>query len=112
MRGAFLTTLLAAAVLTMAGTAAAGDAAAGRQKAMQVCAVCHGPNGVAVAPETPNLAGEPEGYLGRQLRAFRSGKRQHEVMAVIAKSLSDEDIDNLAAWFNSIKVSAAPPENL
>ena len=109
MRGAFLTTLLAAASLTMAGKAAAGDAAAGRQKAMQVCAVCHGPNGVAVAPETPNLAGEPEGYLTRQLKAFRSGKRQHEVMAVIAKSLSDDDIANLAAWFNSIQVTATPP---
>ena len=96
----------------MAGKAAAGDAAAGRQKAMQVCAVCHGPNGVAVAPRRPTSPASPRGYLGRQLRAFRSGKRQHEVMAVIAKSLSDEDIDNLAAWFNSIKVSAAPPENL
>jgi len=97
--------LLAAA---LPGAALAGDAAAGRQKA-QMCAVCHGPMGVAVAPETPNLAGEPEGYLSRQLRAFRAGKRQHEVMNVIAKSLSDEDIDNVAAWFNSIKVTASAP---
>ncbi len=97
--------LLAAA---LPGAALAGDAAAGRQKA-QMCAVCHGPMGIAAAPETPNLAGEPEGYIGRQLRAFRSGKRQHEVMSVIAKSLSDEDIDNVAAWFNSIKVTATAP---
>lgn len=89
--------------------AAAGDAAAGRQKA-QACAVCHGPLGIATAPETPNLAGEPEGYLMRQLRAFRGGTRQHEVMSVMAKSLSDADIENLAAWFTSIKVEAkAPP---
>ena len=97
--------LLAAA---LPGAALAGDAAAGRQKA-QMCAVCHGPMGIAAAPETPNLAGEPEGYIGRQLRAFRSGKRQHEVMNVIAKSLSDEDIDNVAAWFSSIKVTATAP---
>jgi cytochrome c553 len=104
-RGQILALTLAAA---LAGAALAGDAAAGRQKA-QMCAVCHGPMGIAAAPETPNLAGEPEGYIGRQLRAFRSGKRQHEVMNVIAKSLSDEDIDNVAAWFNSIKVTATAP---
>lgn len=97
--------LLAAA---LPGAALAGDAAAGRQKA-QMCSVCHGPMGIAAAPETPNLAGEPEGYIGRQLRAFRSGKRQHEVMNVIAKSLSDEDIDNVAAWFATIKVTATAP---
>lgn len=96
--------LLAAA---LPGAALAGDAAAGRQKA-QACAVCHGPVGIAVAPETPNLAGDPEGYLGRQLRAFRGGTRQHEVMSVMAKSLSDADIDDLAAWFSSIKVEATP----
>jgi cytochrome c553 len=75
--GQILALMLAAA---LPGAALAGDAAAGRQKA-QMCSVCHGPVGVAVAPETPNLAGEPEGYIGRQLRAFRSGKRQQESMA-------------------------------
>lgn len=98
--------LLAAA---LPGAALAGDAAAGRQKAQQACAVCHGPVGVAMVPETPNLAGEPAGYIVRQLQAFRSGKRQHEVMAVIAKSLSDTDMDNLAAWFASIRIEATAP---
>ncbi len=98
--------LLAAA---LPGAAVAGDAAAGKQKALQACAVCHGQVGIAAAPETPNLAGEPAGYLARQLRAFRSGKRQHEVMGVIAKSLSDEEIDNVTAWFSSIQVSATAP---
>jgi len=100
VRAVVLTTLLAAA---LPGAAVAGDAAAGKQKA-QACAVCHGPMGMAVAPETPNLAGEPEGYLARQLQAFRSGKRQHEVMNVIAKPLSDADIGDLAAWFASLKI--------
>jgi cytochrome c553 len=103
--GRFVAWMLAAA---LPGAALAGDAASGRSKA-QMCVVCHGPMGIAVAPETPNLAGEPEGYIGRQLRAFRNGKRQHEVMNVIAKSLSDEDIDNVAAWYASIKVTASAP---
>jgi cytochrome c553 len=90
------------------GAALAGDAAAGKQKA-QSCAVCHGPMGIAVAPETPNLAGEPEGYLSRQLLAFRSGKRQHEVMNVIAKPLTDAEIGDLAAWFASLKIELKTP---
>ena len=98
---ALVLSLAMAAALPCA--AAGGDAAAGRQKA-QACAVCHGPMGMAVAPETPNLAGEPEGYLARQLQAFRSGKRQHEVMNVIARPLSDADIGDLAAWFASLKI--------
>ena len=85
--------------------AAAADAAAGRAKA-QTCTVCHGPNGIAVAPETPNLAGQPDAYLVRQLRAFRSGERRHEVMNVIAKPLNDDDIANLAAWFSSFAIEA------
>lgn len=105
MRAVVLTTLLAAA---LPGAALAGDPAAGKQKA-QACAVCHGPMGIAVAPETPNLAGEPEGYLTRQLQAFRSGKRQHEVMNVIAKPLTDAEIGDLAAWFASLKIELKTP---
>lgn len=103
---AFLLVLMVAAA---AWPAAAADVAAGRQKAQQVCAVCHGPLGVAVAPETPNLAGEPAGYLTRQLQAFRSGARRHEVMAVIAKQLSDAEIADVTAWFASIRVEASAP---
>jgi cytochrome c553 len=92
-----------------AGTAArAGDVQAGRLKA-QACAVCHGPLGLAAAPDTPNLAGQPALYLSTQLRASRSGARRHEVMAVIAKPLTDEDITQLAAWFSAIRVDATAP---
>lgn len=95
---------LAASVLP----AVAQDATAGRAKA-QACAVCHGPLGIATMPETPNLAGEPAGYITRQLRAYRSGERRHEVMAVIAKPLTDAEIADLAAWFSSIKIEARAP---
>lgn len=104
---------MAAAVATggaaAVAPAAAADVAAGRLKAQQVCAVCHGPLGVAVAPETPNLAGEPSGYLTRQLLAFRSGARRHEVMAVIAKQLTDAEIADVTAWFASVRVEASAP---
>lgn len=79
----------------------------GRAKA-QTCSVCHGPSGIAVASDTPNLTGQPETYLVRQLRAFRAGERRHEVMNVIAKPLTDDDIANLAAWFSSFAVEAKP----
>ncbi|MEP7283386.1 MAG: c-type cytochrome, partial [Rubrivivax sp.] len=88
--------------------AAAQDAAAGRAKA-QACAVCHGAAGLSVTPDAPHLAGQPTIYLAAQLRAYRSGARKHEVMAVMAKPLSEDDIRNLAAWFTSIRVEATPP---
>jgi len=57
-------------------------------------------------PDAPNLAGQPRPYLVSQLKAFRGGKRQHEVMSVIAKPLTDDDIELLADWFSSIAVEA------
>lgn len=81
---------------------------AGRRKA-QPCAVCHGQLGLATAPDAPNLAGQPVTYVVTQLRAYRSGARRHEVMGVIAKPLSDEDIADLANWFNAIQVEVREP---
>ena len=88
--------------------AAAADARAGRAKAA-ACAICHGQNGLSTLPNAPHLAGQPAIYLEEQLKAYRSGQRRNEVMAVIARPLSDEDIANLAAWYASIKVEATPP---
>lgn len=65
---------------------------------------CHGELGLSVAPNAPNLAGQPSIYLADQLRQFRSGKRPSEVMAVIARSLSEQDIDDLSAWYASIEI--------
>jgi cytochrome c553 len=98
-----------AALPLVAASQDAAPAAAGRAKA-QVCAVCHGPAGISGTPDAPHLAGQPAIYVAAQLRAFRSGERKHEVMAVIAKPLTDEDIAHLAAWFSSIKIEAKPPQ--
>lgn len=93
----------AAFALAAAPSLALADAAAGRTKA-QMCTPCHGANGLAVVPNTPHLAGQPEPYLIEQLKAYRSGKRAHEVMSVVAKPLADEDIADLAAWFASLEI--------
>ena len=87
----------------------AQDAVAGRAKADSSCALCHGQNGIASMPSAPNLAGQAPIYLSEQLKNYRSGKRQHEVMSVIAKPLTDTEIANLAAWYNSIKVNVETP---
>ena len=107
VRAAWLLSV-AAALGGAAVPAAAQDAVAGRAKA-QACTVCHGPLGLSVTPDAPHLAGQPAIYVAAQLRAYRSGARKHEVMAVMAKPLTDDDILNLAAWFNSIRVEATAP---
>jgi cytochrome c553 len=94
---------LALALVLAQGKALAGDAVAGKARA-QACSTCHGAQGLAVAPDAPHLAGQPEIYLAAQLRAFRSGERRHEVMNLIAKPLTDDDIANLAAWFSSFRI--------
>lgn len=101
--------LLGAALALAAQPALAGDPATGRKKAAQ-CQTCHGIDGVAKIPEAPHIAGESELYLKNQLMAFRSGRRTHPIMSVIAKGLSDADIADLAAWYASIKISVEVPE--
>lgn len=98
-----------AAVAAPISTAHAGDAAAGREKSVQ-CRTCHGLDGIAKIPIAPHLAGESEIYLQTQLKAFRSGKRQHEMMTVVAQDLTDEDIADLSAWYASIQITATIPE--
>ena len=94
------------ALLLAAGAGGAhADPASGKTKA-RACAVCHGPLGVSTLPDAPNLAGHPERYVIEQLKAYRNGKRSHEVMSVVAKPLSDVDIADLAAWFASLQIEA------
>ncbi|MFC5497780.1 c-type cytochrome [Caenimonas terrae] len=91
----------------LAWPALAGEVAAGRAKA-NACAVCHGPMGLATLPDAPNLAGQSALYLAAQLKAYRAGTRRHEVMSLMAKTLSDADIDDLASWYSSLKVRVDP----
>jgi cytochrome c553 len=93
---------LTAPVAQAAGNAKAGQAIAGQ------CAACHGVKGLATLPNAPNLAGQPLQYLDEQLKLYRSGKRQNETMILMAKPLSDQQIEDLAAWYNSIQIQLAP----
>ncbi len=90
-------------VLTIPADAAAQDVAAGRRKAV-ACQACHGIDGIAKLPDAPSLAAQPAGYLERELRAYRSGARRNEVMSVAAKTLSDDDIRDLAAYYAAIQI--------
>jgi cytochrome c553 len=77
-----------------------GKVDAGAAKAA-VCAACHGPNGNSVNPEWPRLAGQSAVYIAEQLRLFRSGVRNNPIMRPLAAALSDQDIDNLAVYFEA-----------
>ncbi len=105
-----LLTALAAlvAIAVTISAASASDPKAGREKAA-ACRTCHGIDGIAKIPIAPHIAGESQIYLQTQLKAFRSGKRQHEIMSIIAGQLSDEDISDLSAWYSSITITATMP---
>ena len=101
--------LTSALVLTVLPQAWASDAKAGKRLAVQ-CAMCHGPVGLSVLPSAPHIAGQPAFYLEEQLRLYRSGKRTNEIMSVIAKPLTDAEIENLSAWYASIRIEVVSPE--
>lgn len=82
---------------------------AGKAKVETVCQTCHGVDGKATIPMAANLSGQQKEYIIAQLEAYRSGKRKHEQMTIIAKMLSDEDIENVAEWYSSIKVTIELP---
>ena len=87
--------------------AAAADLAAGKQKA-EMCAACHGENGISQTEDIPSLAGQPDQFIQWQLVFFRSGTRKNEQMQPIVEQLSNDDIRNLGAYFASLD----PPKSL
>ena len=64
-----------------------------------LCAACHGENGIATTSGIPNLAAQNHEYLVAALRQYRSGERTAQAMRAVSGSLSDADIDSLAAWY-------------
>ncbi len=96
------------ALLCCSAAQAAGDAAAGKAKAV-ACQACHGADGVAIVPSYPNLAGQNAEYMVNQLKAFKSGERkgaQSAIMAPMSAGLSEQDMEDVAAYFASL-----PPAN-
>ena len=89
-------------LLAISASSYAGDVAAGKAKSA-LCTACHGAAGISPNDQWPNLAGQKEGYLLKQIKAFRDGERIDPMMAPMVKPLSDTDVENLAAYFGSLK---------
>jgi len=89
--------------MVAAGNAlAGGDAAKGKEKAA-ICGTCHGPDGnTPIMPEYPRLAGQPDDYLEKALRDYKSGKRKNPLMGPQAQNLSKQDMKDLAAYFSRL----------
>lgn len=84
--------------------AAAGDAQAGQAKASTVCVACHGLDGNSVNPEWPSIAGQHESYIVKQVKAFRAGERNNVLMTPIALTLTDKEIDDVAAYYATQRI--------
>ncbi len=97
-------------LVSLAVPALAADTAAARAKVQALCQNCHGEDGVAVLPGAANLSGQQKEYLRSQLRAYRSGSRQNDLMSIIAKTLTDADIENLSEWYSAMKVTVEMPK--
>jgi cytochrome c553 len=95
--------MIAVAGLAAAGNAVAGgDAAKGKEKAA-FCSACHGQDGnTPLSPEYPKLAGQPDDYLEKALRDYKSGKRKNPLMGPQAQNLSKQDMKDLAAYFSNL----------
>lgn len=93
---------LALALSLAAFSAQAGDVAAGKAKSA-VCAACHGMNGISAIDMYPNIAGQKAAYILKQLKAFKDGTRTDPQMSPMAAPLTDADMENLAAYYASLK---------
>ncbi|HEY1246871.1 MAG TPA: c-type cytochrome [Hyphomicrobiaceae bacterium] len=102
LRGPAAAALGATVMMAAAGAVAAQDAAAGRQKALQ-CQACHGLDGLAKIPGAPHLAGQVQEYLVAAMRDYRSGARKNEMMTVVMHQLTDDDMDDLAAYYAGLE---------
>lgn len=95
---------IAVSILFLAGlpvsVVAAGDPALGKEKS-QVCQGCHGADGNSYGPEWPNLASQHTSYLTKQITNFKEGVRKNETMNSMAAGLSEQDINDIAAYFSS-----------
>ncbi len=92
---------LSGAALIVSGQLMAADLDAGKSKAAEVCASCHGADGNSPAPNFPKIGGQYRTYLTKALNDYKSGHRKDPVMAGMAANLSPADIDNLAFYYSS-----------
>jgi cytochrome c553 len=101
--------LLLLACASFAAAHAAGNVAAGKRKALQ-CQTCHGLDGLSKLPEAPHIAGQPEPYLVKSLNDYRKGTRTHDMMTLVVRDLTDQDVADLSAYYAAIEVTVKPPD--
>lgn len=92
--------LLSASVVFAVSAQAVGDKEAGKEKAIP-CQICHGKGGRSTNPLYPVLAGQHAQYIVKQLKAFQAGSRKDPIMNGMAEPLSETDMEDLAAFFQS-----------
>ena len=109
IRTTAMAVLMAAALNVTASehAAAKADAAKGKQIAETVCVACHGADGNSPASANPNIAGQGEAYIAKQLANFKGNQRVSPIMGGMAAPLSEEDMKNLAAHFSAQKQTPA-----
>jgi cytochrome c553 len=98
-------------LMLCSGYSYAGDPANGKTLS-QTCAACHNVDGNSLNPVWPKLAGQHAGYLAKQLKDFKEGKRNNAQMAPMVAALSEQDMEDIGAYFASqkIKFGSAKPE--
>lgn len=101
MKKIILRSAIAISLCTAANVWAGGDIAAGKA-ASATCTSCHGAEGVSAAALYPHIGGQYESYLLRSLRRYKSGERQNAIMQGMVAGLSDDDMENLAAYYASL----------
>ena len=95
-------TMACMALLVITNVCAGGDPAAGKTKTA-VCTACHGAVGASTTPIWPNLAGQNAEYIVKQLHDFKNNKRENPQMSPMTAALTDQDIEDIAAFFQSTK---------
>jgi cytochrome c553 len=84
---------------------AEGDYAAGQQKAKEICAACHNADGNSTNPMYPKLAGQWESYIIQALKEYKSGERKNPIMGPMAAPLTEQEVENAAAFFSQQKTA-------
>ena len=100
--------VLTAAIALAPAFALAADLNAGQAKVKEVCQACHGVDGNSTVADYPRLGGQYRDYLMKALRDYKSGARKNPIMAGFAATLSDKDIENVAAYYASQPATLAP----
>jgi cytochrome c553 len=92
---------LSGAALIFSSQVVAADIEAGKSKAAEVCASCHGVDGNSPVPNFPKIGGQYRTYMAKALKDYKSGSRKDPIMAGMAANLSAADIENLAFYYSS-----------